>query len=147
MPYSVVDLFCGVGGFRHSEAYDKKAHYDSYRKKASDIVKFILSDEVLILNRRAINISGNLDANKIRDVCKVHGIAFNPVQESRGGIVLEDIKKKRNNLAHGSISFVECGRDYSVLRLSEIKQEAVLFLRAVLEGMQEYYDNQQYLAE
>lgn len=131
--------------FRHNEAYDKKAHYNSYRKKASDIVDFILSDEVLVLNRKAINISGNLDADQIRGVCQEHGIVFNPNQESRGGIVLEDIKDKRNSLAHGSVSFVECGRDYSVLRLMEIRKETVLFLKAVLDGMQDYYDNERYL--
>jgi len=133
--------------FRHNEAYDKKAHYDSYRKKASDIVEFILSDEVLVLNRKAINIGGNLDADRIRDVCQEHGIIFTPDRKSRGGIVLEDVRDKRNYLAHGNISFVECGRDYSVSSLMKIKTETVLFLRAVLGGMQDYYDNKQYLIQ
>ena len=132
--------------FRYSEVYDKNAHYNSYKDKASEIVTSILSEDVLELSRKAVNISGNLDAEQIRIVCTEHGIRYSSNPESRGGIVLDDIKKKRNNLAHGTISFVECGRDYSILRLIEIKREAVLFLSAVLDGMKEYYDNQRYLA-
>jgi len=133
--------------FVHNEVYDRKAHYHAYKDKASEIVTAILSDEILSLNRKAADISGNLDANQIRDICKNHGIVFNPIQECRGGIVLEDIRNKRNSLAHGSVSFVECGRDYSVLRLMETKEETVMFLRAVLKGMKEYYDNKQYLIQ
>jgi len=38
-------------------------------------------------------------------------------------------------------------RDYSILSLMEINRETVLFLRAVLDGMQDYYDNKQYLIQ
>lgn len=132
--------------FKFNQVYDKSAHYHSYRDKASEIITSILSDDTLALDRKAASISGNLDANKIRIICQDHGIRFNLGRQCRGGIVLSDVKDKRNNLAHGTISFVECGRNYSVVDLTKIKNETVLFLNDILAGMQDYYDNQLYLS-
>ena len=132
--------------FKFNQVYDKNAHYHSYRDKAAEIITSILSDNALTLDRKATDISGNLDADKIRQVCKEHGIRFNLQPQSRGGVVLEDVKNKRNNLAHGTISFVECGRNYTVEDLEKIKTETVFFLKNILSGMKDYYDNQLYLA-
>jgi hypothetical protein len=79
-----------------------------------EIVHAIIKGEVIELDRRATDISGNLDADQIRRLCKDHGITFTVAKEGRGGIVLETVKEKRNSLAHGTLSFAECGRDYSV---------------------------------
>ena len=59
-------------------------------------------------------------------------------------IVLETVKERRNDLAHGTLSFAECGRDYSIDQLIDIKKETVLFLKGLLTGMKKYYDEQQY---
>lgn len=131
--------------FKFNQVYDKNAHYHSYRDKAAEIITSILSDDVLALDRKAADISGNLDAEKIRQICREHGIQFRLCPESRGGVVLEDVKNKRNNLAHGTISFVECGRDYTIEDLKKIKNETVFFLNNILTGMRNYYDNQLYL--
>ena len=77
-------------------------------------------------------------------MCSEHGIVFQPDAKSRGGIVLETVKERRNDLAHGTLSFAECGRDYSIKDLGEIKDQAVLFLRGLLAGMKQYYDEKQY---
>lgn len=132
--------------FKFNQVYDKNAHYHSYRDKAAEIINSILSEDVLELDRKATDISGNLDAMKIRQICNSHGIIYNLVPQCRGGSVLEDVKNKRNYLAHGTMSFVECGRDYSVEDLSKIKTETVFFLSNILDGMKDYYDNQLYLA-
>ena len=110
--------------FKFNQVYDKSAHYHSYRDKASEIITSILSDDVLTLDRKATDISGNLDADKIRNICKEHGIRYSLEQQCRGGAVLADVKDKRNNLAHGTVSFVECGRDYSIEDLIKIKNES-----------------------
>lgn len=56
------------------------------------------------------------------------------------------MKEKRNDLAHGTLSFAECGRDYSIDELWNIKEQTVLFLEGLLEGMKKYYDEKQYRA-
>ena len=57
---------------------------------------------------------------------------------------LETVKERRNDLAHGALSFAECGRDYSIKDLGEINDQAVLFLGGLLAGMKQYYDEKQY---
>lgn len=130
--------------FKFNQVYDKSAHYHSYREKASEIISFVLEDSVLELGRKATNISGNLDADKIREICDTHGIRFTTTQECRGGYVLTDVKEKRNFLAHGMISFVDCGRNYSIADLERISTETKVYLKSILDGMEDYYDQQLY---
>ena len=58
---------------------------------------------------------------------------------------LEDVKNKRNQLAHGTTSFAECGRYYAINDLEKIKNETVIFLNSILQGMKKYYDEKTYL--
>jgi hypothetical protein len=131
--------------FKFNQVYDKNAHYNSYRDKALEIINGIIGNDIIELNRKATDISGKLDADTIRQVCHDHGIVFTVAENCRGGVALTDVKDKRNNLAHGTISFVECGRDYSLEELTKIKNETILFLTGLLDGMKSYYDNQKYL--
>lgn len=131
--------------YKFNQVYDKNAHYNSYRDKAAEIISKILCNEILVLDRKATDISGNLDANKIRQICKEHGIVVHIPENCRGGEVLNDVKEKRNCLAHGTISFVECGRDYTINDLRKIKEETVIFLKGILDSMKNYYDQQMYL--
>lgn len=131
--------------YKFNEVYDKNAHFNSYKGKAKEIIDFVLADQVLKLDRKATNISGNLDAQKIRDVCSNHGITIHLNSQCRGGIILTDVKNERNNLAHGTVSFVECGRNYSIDDLIRIKDETERFLEDILLGMKEYHDNHLYL--
>ncbi len=131
--------------FKFNQVYDKTAHYNSYREKALEIINEILKGEIIELSRKATDISGNLNAEKIRQICKDHGITYSIDASCRGGAVLDDVKDKRNNLAHGTISFVECGRDYSIEALILIKNETITFLEGILRGMKDYCEDKSYL--
>jgi hypothetical protein len=132
--------------FKFSQVYDKKAHFNAYRAKATEIISAIIDNKPLEMARKAADISGNLDAKKIMKICKKHGIVYNIDPTCRGGIVLEDVKNKRNELAHGTISFAECGRNYTINDLEKIKTETTSFLNSILEGMKHYYDEKKYCA-
>jgi len=132
--------------FKFNQVYDKNAHYNSYRDKAAEIISAIMQNDSLIMDRKATDISGNLDAEKIRQICKQHGITYNIDERCKGGAVLEDVKNKRNDLAHGVMSFAECGRYYAIDDLEIIKNETMIFLDGILQGMNTYYSNQTYLA-
>lgn len=132
--------------FIFNQVYDKTAHYNSYKDKASQMISSILGNEPIVLDRKAADISGNLDAEKIRQVCSSHGISFNIPSNCQGGFVLGDVKEKRNQLAHGTLSFVECGRNYTINDLEKIKNDTNIFLEALLNDMKIYYDNQKYKA-
>lgn len=62
--------------FKFNQVYDKNAHYNSYRDKAVEIINAILQNEPLVMDRKATDISGNLDAKKIREICSEHGITY-----------------------------------------------------------------------
>ena len=131
--------------YKFNQVYDRHAHYNSYRNKALEILNEVINDEIIKLDRNAAEIKGNLDADAIRNICREHGIVFYDDTNCRGGYVLSDVKDKRNNLSHGTISFVECGRDYSFEELITIKNEVVLYLEGLLVGINDYYINQKFL--
>lgn len=131
--------------YKFNQVYDKKAHYNSYKEKATEIIDDILTNKILVLNRKATDISGNLDAEKIRHICQDHGIIVDMPANCHGGFVLNDVKERRNDLAHGTISFVECGRVYTIDDLQKTKDETIAFLDAILKGMKKYYDEKLFL--
>jgi hypothetical protein len=91
--------------------------------------------------------SGNLDSRLIKKKAKEYGfeVATHDLTVSRDGARLLDVKTKRNELAHGSISFEDCGHDTSVDELVSIFGEAKLFLQATLDGISDYLQNRSYL--
>lgn len=106
------------------------------------MAKTILENEILTFERDCINISGNIDAQKIRDIIKQFG--GNEISNGRN---LKTIKDKRNNLAHGEFTFSEIGRDYSIQDLIDYKNETKNYLSSVLDEVQDYIDNQRYLKQ
>ncbi|EPD7045144.1 MAE_28990/MAE_18760 family HEPN-like nuclease [Escherichia coli] len=90
--------------------------------------------------------SGNVDARKIREVAEKYGFSADTDSEiTRNGCNLLPIKKARNDLAHGSESFRNKGRDTSIDTLTEMKDEVFHYLNCILENIQTYLDTQAYL--
>jgi hypothetical protein len=58
---------------------------------------------------------------------------------------LELVKYLRNKLAHGEISFSECGQGVTVVELREIKNRTASYLREVVEAFQAYIDSHKFL--
>lgn len=106
------------------------------REKMTDISTKILSDELLIFKNECVNISGNIDAQEIRNIAKQFGYS-----ESRNGSGLLTIKEKRNKLAHGEFTFADVGQDYSVGDLLRFKQETEAYLNDVLSQIESYINN------
>lgn len=110
------------------------------QEKIMQIAKSILDNEILYFEKDCINISGNIDAQKIREIIKQFG-----GNEISNGRDLKIIKDKRNNLAHGEFTFSDIGKDYTVGDLIVYKNEAKNYLSSVLDEIQDYIDNQKYL--
>jgi hypothetical protein len=102
---------------------------------ATDIVsKTFRKDEI---------VSGNVDAREIREVARQYGF-----QEptSRGDRLLT-VKTHRNDLAHGSKSFAEVGRSFSVSDIQEIERDVVAYLTEMLNNVSEYLATKGYLLD
>lgn len=110
--------------------------------KIKSIASFVLEDGLLRFKSDCINISGNIDAQEIRNILKQVG-----GHEIKDGRYLKAIKDKRNNLAHGEFSFSEIGKDCTVNDLIVYKDDAKEYLSKVLDEIESYISCQRYLKD
>ncbi len=99
----------------------------------------ILNDELLLFKAECINVSGNIDAQKIRNIARQFGY-----QESIDGRDLITIKDKRNKLSHGEFTFSEIGKDYTVNELINFKNNTKDYLDNVLINIEQYINSKGY---
>lgn len=110
-----------------------------FKEKVSELSEKILNDSLLEFSQECINISGNIDAQKIRDIAKKFGYL-----EPKDGRGLQTIKDKRNQLAHGEFTFSDIGKNYTSNDLIEYKSEVVSFIEGVLNNVEVYINTKGY---
>lgn len=110
-----------------------------FKEKISELSEKILNDSLLEFSQECINISGNIDAQKIRDIAKKFGYL-----EPKDGRGLQTIKDKRNQLAHGEFTFSDIGKNYTSNDLIEYKSEVVSFIEGVLNNVEVYINTKGY---
>ena len=112
---------------------------NSIGQKVKEMAEDILNNKILLLTHECVNISGNIDAQKVRDIAR--RVGYN---EPKDGAVLKTIKDKRNHLAHGEYTFAEIGKDFSVNELMKYKDETERFLHSVLDNVERYINDKKY---
>jgi len=118
----------------------------SYRNLIKSMVDDVLVSTPISLDPDKLEISGNLDAKKIRSLFKIHNIPTSTHYRAFGGGELRTIKDRRNSLAHGSESFSDCGQEYTVQTIIAIKKQTVIYLRSSLKNVQKYIESEKYAA-
>ena len=128
------------------------------RKAAVPLLANLARDIVTRTFRKEEVLSGNVDADLIRDLAKSYGFPHPrvpevwakaslrgyPVQLTSGsrlsgnGSSLVTVKNRRNALAHGNDSFATVGRDYTHEDIERIKCEVVAYLDALLQNVEGY---------
>lgn len=124
-----------------NEIYGSTASRSDYENRVQQIVQDITSNSPIKLQHKILGINGNLDARKIKEICDSHCISYSP---NTRGDWLEKIKRQRNNLTHGDVSFSECAKDLTLEDLRVIKDDVFVFIDDVLNGMKDYYDGKKY---
>ncbi|OLT58596.1 MAE_28990/MAE_18760 family HEPN-like nuclease [Moorena bouillonii] len=90
--------------------------------------------------------SGNIDGKLIKKTAKEYGFSCTTdYAKTRHGEDLETVKENRNDLAHGIKSFAEVGREQSADDLLKIQKKVVKYLRQILQNIETYLANQEYL--
>ncbi|BAZ20838.1 hypothetical protein NIES4073_17160 [Kalymmatonema gypsitolerans NIES-4073] len=90
--------------------------------------------------------SGNIDGMKIRDTATEYGFShLTDYVRTGDGSDLLTVKSNRNDLAHGFKSFAEVGRDKTADELLQIKNKVVRYLKQILQNIEQYLSNQEYL--
>jgi hypothetical protein len=77
--------------------------------------------------------SGNIDSKELCKIFNKYGVNLN-IQYNE----LKKIKDERNKLAHGIVSFEECGRDLSLQYINTLKEKTYLCLDEVITKIEEY---------
>lgn len=129
--------------YKINEIYGPATERAAYENRVQQIIQDITTNAPIILSKDALGISGNLNAKKIKDICDKHRIRY---RLATSGELLDRVKRERNSLAHGDVSFSDCARDLTIGDLENIKAEVILFLSGILDGMKNYYDHKLYKA-
>ncbi|MEK7434859.1 MAG: MAE_28990/MAE_18760 family HEPN-like nuclease [Cyanobacteriota bacterium] len=105
-------------------------------KNMSDLISFSFEQMKII--------SGNLDSKKIKELAEKYGFSSITDSSTRDGCELVIVKNKRNALAHGNISFSECGREYHLNDLLRIKEHVINYLDNIIKNIEQYLINKEY---
>ena len=88
--------------------------------------------------------AGNLDGISIRSTFESHGVHIRSNSENFRPDILDSIKKNRNDLAHGSVSFVDAVRNDSIQDFARYYRFITLFLEELIDTVNEYLESQDY---
>ena len=103
-----------------------------------------LAEDIIDIRFNSKVISGNIDGQKIRNFSLKYGFSNSSHHNANNGVKLLQVKTQRNNLAHGNISFAECGRNYTMSDLREIKRQVIIYLRSILKNIEKYINGKKY---
>lgn len=92
----------------------------------------------------AINISGSLDIRKVFEVFSKHGCKLDETNRDKYSNSFLVVKNKRNNLAHGNVSFSECGSNYLISDLEKFKKDILDGMQEIVTQAKEYISNKEY---
>lgn len=109
---------------------DPNANMSTFMKKNEEIIDKIIHNSVIDLQSRSTLPAGNLDGPKIKETLERHGI--NMHCSNYRPIILENIKTQRNDLAHGSVSFVDALRDSTISNIENDASVTIAFLEELM---------------
>jgi hypothetical protein len=122
----------------------RESNSANFVQAIEELLADALNDAAVKLDPDSIPISANLDAKKIRELARVYGFSEATKKAKRGGADLLIVKNQRNSLAHGDLTFSECGRNYNISDLKRIKNEVIYFLEDILKNIKVYIDAKEY---
>ena len=92
----------------------------------------------------ATNTSGNIDIRKIYDIFNDHGCVIAETKREEYGRSFLTVKNKRNLLAHGNVSFSQCGSTFLFSDLDKMRRDITDFLMIVIETTKLFVHNKEY---
>ncbi|RHK38231.1 hypothetical protein DW068_09875 [Anaerobutyricum hallii] len=123
---------------------DPNANFSTFLRKNEEIISKILNNNELNMEARNTLPGGNLDGNSIKETFESHGIRVRTNSRNFRPDILIGIKENRNNLAHGSVSFVEAMRADSISDIIANETLVVGFLEELIEIVSTYIEEQKY---
>lgn len=125
-------------------ANDPNANFSTFLRKNEEIITTILDHTALDMHSRNTLPGGNLDGALIKEAFQSHGIHVETNSQNYRPDILKGIKDNRNNLAHGSVSFVDAVREESLADIKRNERVVAAFLDELIETVSTYIIEQKY---
>lgn len=125
-------------------ANDPNANFNTFLKKNDLIINGILEKRTLDLSVRKVLPAGNLDGQSIVETFEAHGIIVKTSSSNYRPDILATIKKQRNDLAHGAVSFVDADREHTLHDIEKYKNFVFSFLQELIDDVSEYISQGKY---
>lgn len=134
--------------WHHTRMRDALSKPTANNNTAEQVSKKMLDHAVantaLRLNVRHAIAGGNLDGDKILQLFDTHGVSVHASKSDYRANELKDIKDRRNDLAHGSVSFEDAGSQTTTSELAELLDHVDSFLSQLRKDVIDYLDAQEY---
>lgn len=127
------------------EVYSATSGLVTYTNRMRKVVNDITQKTPLILRGEMLDTEGNLNAKKIKEICDKHQIRYRLTDDRPKLGKLDEVKRKRNSLAHGEESFSRCARNLTLQDLELTKNIVLRFIGEILDGMEKYCSQKLYL--
>lgn len=98
-----------------------------------EVINNILEDVIEVEFDASKKISGNIDGRKIKEFAEQIGFSTKAHHSLNEGVRLHQVKTQRNKLAHGDLSFAECGRNYTIPDLRVLQSSCQIFETNIVE--------------
>ena len=126
---------------------------DNRRRRAVDLARHVI-DGLPVSWPADAHLGGNWDDGQIERMSARLGCELQisagakeavkrPVRDDLGQLAL--IRDRRNRLAHGNLSFADCGAEVTVEDLRRTKECTVLYLREVIDAFEDHIDSSGFL--
>jgi hypothetical protein len=116
---------------------------ETLKTRIKTIADDIVNQALIDLEHSISRISGNIDARAIREFAEEYGFAEaipNPI----AGDCLNEIKKARNHLAHGDLTFIACSQNLPVNTLIGYRDDVEHYLNHVIINVDDFIANRKY---
>lgn len=130
----------------HDALSKPTANNNTAEQVSKKLLDHAVSNTTLRLNVRHAIAGGNLDGDKILQLFDTHGVSVHASKSDYRASEFKDIKDRRNDLAHGSVSFEDAGSQTTTSELAELLDHVDSFLSQLRKDVIDYLDAQGYRA-
>lgn len=135
-----------VPGFKKKILDDCRQAYHSTKSIMSSLGNSDISAALAKASLKLDKVfSGNVDAQKIRDVLKHYNLVVTAPSRLNQGAELLNLKTARNSLAHGSSSFDKYGRNYTLGDLCRLRDNVREYMAHLISLTEKYLESEAYL--
>lgn len=123
---------------------DPSSNHNTIIKKNEELINAIINKATIELNYKDTISGGNLDGEIIKKTFGAHGLHMPTSSKNYRPDILENIKNYRNELAHGSVSFVEAFREKAISDISSYNTIITNFLEELISEVENYIEDEKY---